>query len=145
LINYYAKKYPELNISLTNPGLLNDYLKKLPNNSGYSPDNDVNFAAIERYTKERVFYFGKYDIDDYPSEDVWGIANSLIELGRPIMFKFMRRIKKRDGRFEFRPHFILAVGKCGSKYVIVDPAGGIEGLYEANESDLIFKGVRIFY
>ena len=38
----------------------------------------------------------------------------------------------------------MAIGKCGNDYVITDPAGGMEGLYNPNDPDLRFRGIRMF-
>jgi len=138
LINYYADTYPELHISTTNPGDLNTYLRRLPNYQGYTVDNDVNFSAIERYSNGRVNFIDDEsgDIDrNLTREILLNRANNEILAGRPVIFKILR------GN---RTHFVVVIGKCGNNYIIADPAGGIERLYNPDERGYIFNGIRVF-
>jgi len=144
LINHYAERYPELNILPTNPNLLNDYLKKLPNNSGYSPDNDVNFGAIEKYTKENMIYIGGFDVGEFHHKEVLlAMADDMILFGEPLIFKIGK-------------HFVMVIGKCRDKYIVADPAGGKELFYSPKDGSLYeapdifirkrkFEGIRLFY
>jgi len=144
LINYYANTYPELHISTTNPGSLNDYLRNLPIPLGYNARNDVNFSAIERYSNGRVNF-----IDD-ESVNIWeaGITRQIlidrtnyeILAGRPVILR-IRRLRENG---TYGPHFIMAIGRCGSSYVVVDPMGGVERLYNPTDPNALLQGIRVF-
>ncbi|MEW5950743.1 MAG: hypothetical protein AB1637_02505 [Elusimicrobiota bacterium] len=136
LINYYANTYPELNISTTNPGALNDYLRGLTIPQGYNKRNEINFGVVRQYSNGTIKYVGRYDVGNYTQAYLLGQANLELLSGRPVIF----RIFRKDNRY----HFIVAVGKCGDSYIIADPAGGIERLYNPGETDYIFSGIRIF-
>lgn len=134
LINYYARGYPELNISVTNPGMLNEYLNK---NKGYDDKKDVNFKRIFEYTNGKVSYKARYDLkDSIKRNDIVNLLNNEILNKRPVIAV----IKKEDGKF----HYILVTGKCGDKYIISDPAGGKERLYDPNEVNYSLVGLRVF-
>jgi hypothetical protein len=144
LINYYANTYPELHIPTTNPGSLNDYLRNLPIPLGYNARNDVNFSAIERYSNGRVNF-----IDD-ESVNIWdaGITRQIlidrtnyeILAGRPVILR-IRRLRENG---TYGPHFIMAIGRCGSSYVVVDPMGGVERLYNPTDPNALLQGIRVF-
>jgi hypothetical protein len=138
LINYYANTYPELHISTTNPGDLNTYLRRLPIPDGYNDDNDVNFSAINIYSNGRVNFIDDESGDinrNLTREILLNRADNEILAGRPVIFKILRG----NGT-----HFVVVIGKCGNNYVIADPAGGIERLYNPDERGYIFNGIRIF-
>jgi len=133
LINYYARTDPELNISTTNPGQFNEYLRRLPIPQGYDRRNNVNFDAIERYSNRQIFYLGRYDVGRYHSEEVLiNMADGLIKAGISLIFCV-------------RDHFLLVIGKCGSNFIVSDPAGGMERLYNPDDlSEREFEGLRVF-
>lgn len=134
LINYYNSSVYS-GIPRTNPGDLNTYLRDLPGYGGYNRNNDVEFSAIRRYSSGRVSFVDRYDVDDpYSRESLLDTADGLIRSGIPLMF--------RVGG----PHFILVIGKCGSSFVVADPAGGREYLYNpANPPQgRLFRGLRVF-
>ncbi|MBU4445325.1 Ig-like domain-containing protein, partial [bacterium] len=133
LINYYSDNV-HATIPRTNPGQLNIYLRGLPNYQGYNVDNDVDFNAIEEYSNGLAFYIDRYDVDDpYSREALLTMADDMILTGSPIMFRI-------------GGHFVLAIGKCGDSYIIADPIGGVERLYNPdNLNDREFSGIRIFY
>jgi hypothetical protein len=143
LINYYAREYPELNISVTNPGMLNEYLKK---NKGYDDKKDVNFKRIFEYTNGKVEYNENESCNlRERCKTVDDIINKIsLELNskRPVIL----RLSNDKGS----AHFVLAVGKCGNRYIIADPAGGKERLYDPNSVYYVgaksyrLRGVRIF-
>ncbi|MEK7720903.1 MAG: hypothetical protein AAB359_00780, partial [Elusimicrobiota bacterium] len=59
-------------------------------------------------------------------------ADGLIRSGIPLIFRV-------------RGHFLLVIGKCGNNYVVADPAGGRERLYNPdNSQERAFRGLRIF-
>ena len=141
LINYYSNNVSNT-IPVTNPKLLNEYLL---NNNGYNDGNDVKFDTIDNYSNGRAFFIGRYDLDDpYNKEGLLGMADGIIRSGIPMAFWVKRRTLKSDGTFRFTPHFITVIGKCGNNFIIADPAGGIERLYNPDEPDLLFRGLRIF-
>ncbi len=130
LINYYnANVYS--GIPRTDPGDLNTYLRGLP--GGYNGRNDVNFDAIYRYSSGRTSFVGRYDVDDpYSRESLLDMADGLIRSGIPLILRISG-------------HFVLAIGKCGDSFVVADPAGGIERLYNPdNTNDREFEGLRVF-
>jgi len=136
LINYYAKTYPELNISTTNPGELNEYLRK---NDGYNENNDVDFNTVNNYSNGKMKYIGKESGDinsNLTKEILLNRADREILSGRPVIFKIFRGLNQY--------HFVTVIGKCGDNYIIADPAGGIERIYNPNENGYLFTGIRIF-
>ena len=143
LTNYYANTYPELNISTTTQGALNAYLRGLPIPQGYDRNNDVQFRAIGEYSENIINQIGDESgniWDNIPRQMLLERADNELLAGRPVIFR-VRRLRS-DGTFG--PHFITVIGKCGNDYIITDPAGGVEGLYNPNDPDLRFKGIRIF-
>ena len=133
LINYYSDNV-HTTIPRTNPGQLNTYLRELPNYQGYNVDNDVDFNAIESYSNGLAFYIGRYDVGKYHSEEtLLTMANDMILMGEPIMLRI-------------GGHFVLAIGKCGDSYIVADPIGGVERLYNPDDlNDREFSGIRLFY
>lgn len=93
----------------------------------------MNFDAIYRYSSGRTSFVGRYDVDDpYDREVLLDMADGLIRTGMPLIFRV-------------RGHFLLVIGKCGNSYVVADPAGGSERVYNPdNANDREFEGLRIF-
>ncbi len=143
LSNYYAANI-STSIPTTNPGILNTYLREMPGVTGYNASNDVQFSAIGIFSSSTV----RYIRDE--SASVWeeGITRQIlidrtnreILAGRPVIFQ-IRRLRS-DGTFG--PHFIVAVGKCGNNYIISDPIGGEERLYNPTEPNTRLIGIRVF-
>ncbi len=132
LINYYsASIYP--GIPRTNPLDLNTYLLELPGDRGYTANNDVNFTAIGRYTSGRVSFVDRYDVGPSNSEEaLLDTADGLIRSGIPLIFRVSG-------------HFLLVTGKCGDKFIVSDPAGGLERLYDPDsQTEREFEGLRVF-
>lgn len=100
---------------------------------GYDDQNDVNFDAIETYSNGRAFYVGRYNIGrQHSSEVLLSMADGLILSGMPLIFRV-------------RGHFLLVIGKCGNNYIIADPAGGRERLYNPDDlTEREFEGLRVF-
>jgi len=137
LINYYAKQYPELNITPTEPGKLNKWLR---DNEGYDNGN-IDFAIIIIYTKGKIEYISNESCDRgnkrcKTRKDIISKINSEIENRRIVILKLIHGNNLT--------HFLLVVGKCGNNYVVSDPAGGREYLYNPNDSSYRLEGVRIF-
>lgn len=132
LINYYSDSIYS-GIPRTNPGTLNDYLLGVPNYGGYTRASDVNFTAIGRYTSGRASFVDRYDVGKYHSEEsLLDMADGLIRSGFPLIFRV-------------RHHFILVIGKCGNNYVVAEPIGGVEKLYNpADPTEREFEGLRVF-
>jgi len=132
LINYYSANIYS-GIPRTNPGDLNTYLRGLPGSRGYTTNNDVNFDAMGRYTNNRVSFVDRYDVGIYNSEEaLLDTADGLIRSGIPLIFRV-------------RGHFLLVIGKCGDKFIVSDPAGGQEKLYNPDDSnEREFEGLRVF-
>ncbi|MEW5905787.1 MAG: hypothetical protein AB1734_03295 [Elusimicrobiota bacterium] len=132
LINYYSDSVHPV-MPRTDPGDLNTYLRGLPVPDGYDSNNDVNFRAIESYSVGRVSFVGSYDVGKYYSaESLLDLSDGLIRSGMPLIFRV-------EG------HFVLVIGKCGDNFIVADPAGGQERLYDpANPQGRPFRGLRIF-
>ncbi|MGC8729310.1 MAG: C39 family peptidase, partial [Elusimicrobiales bacterium] len=138
LINYYSDNvYPT--IPRTDPGSLNNYLRGLPIPQGYNERNDVNFDSIEQYSDGAMRYINNESDNirgNITQQVLLKRANSELLAGRPVIF----RIFRGDNRY----HFVVVIGKCGNNYIIADPAGGIERLYNPNETGYVLSGIRIF-
>ena len=137
LINYYAKQYPELNITPTEPGKLNKWLR---DNEGYDENNNVRFWLFYNYTR---------GILDYINDDSCNLGDEGCETKRKIIDKMnLELMNKRPLiiKIEYSgfSHYVITTGKCENKYVISDPAGGKEYLYDPYDKKYKLKGVRIF-
>ncbi|MGC8729108.1 MAG: C39 family peptidase [Elusimicrobiales bacterium] len=137
LINYYAKEYPELNITPTEPGKLNKWLR---DNEGYDENNNVRFWLFYNYTR---------GILDYINDDSCNLGDEGCETKRKIIDKMnLELMNKRPLilKIEYSgfSHYVITTGKCENKYVISDPAGGKEYLYDPYDKKYKLKGVRIF-
>ena len=143
LSNYYAANV-STSIPTTNPGRLNTYLRGLPGVTGYNANNDVEFSAIGVFSSSTVRYIKR----ESPNIEEAGITrqvlidrtNREILAGRPVILQ-IRRLRPNG---TFGPHFILAVGKCGSGYIIADPIGGEERLYNPTDPSARLIGIRVF-
>jgi hypothetical protein len=129
LVNYYGKYTMEPNspyeFELTNPSKLNLYLK---NNTGYSTEKDtigdVIFDRVKDYTGYYLDYIGGMDVCEdninckkiITIDNLIGLINRDLYKGRPIIIKVSG-------------HFMVIIGKCGSKYIVSDPQGKFE-LYD---------------
>jgi len=59
-------------------------------------------------------------------------ADGLIRSGIPLIFRVSG-------------HFLLVTGKCGDKFIVSDPAGGLERLYDPDsQTEREFEGLRVF-
>jgi len=131
-VNYYNAHLSNI-IPRTNPGELNTYLLELPNYEGYTRASVVVFDVVYKYSKKLVFYLGRYNVGElYSKNDLLAMADAAIVNGSPIIFRI-------------GGHFVLAVGKCGNSYIIADPIGGKERLYNPDDrNDREFLGIRVF-
>ena len=110
-LNNYFRAAHSLSIPLTNPGDLNTLMV----NRGYfSGLGDVDWGVIGKITGQQVRYLGKRDVElqDQPSVFL-AEADTDIAAGRPVVFRVLTDA--------FSDHFITAVGKCGTKYLVANP------------------------
>jgi hypothetical protein len=130
LINYYAKTYPELRISITDPKGLNKILKEI---NGFDGSHNVDFKTIYdiNISKNKLKLYKKFDfniiistIGSYLSETdalkVRSIIDNELTNLRPVIIKVYRAIIRGTDKKEWS-HFMLVVGKCGDKYIVSDP------------------------
>ena len=139
LINYYAVKYPESSISSTTPVGLNRALGVL-GKKGFDSEGGVQLAAIKLVSKDKFVYDEQNKIDISPSTSAsartTALAGSadldfLSPYPNPVIFRF-RRTKLVHGKLLTWSHFVLAVGKCGNKYILSDPGGVFPELVDPN-------------
>ena len=57
----------------------------------------------------------------------------LSALPNPVILRF-QRTKRVGGKLLTWSHFVLAVGKCGDKYVLADPGSVFPSLVDPNEA-----------
>ncbi|MEW5905789.1 MAG: hypothetical protein AB1734_03305 [Elusimicrobiota bacterium] len=86
LINYYSDSVHSV-MPRTDPGDLNTYLRGLPGSHGYTQENDVNFAAIGRYSSGLVSFVDRYDVGRHSEESLLDMADGLIRSGVPLIFR----------------------------------------------------------
>jgi hypothetical protein len=133
LHNYYWAKSPSPTFSSTTPRELNNYFI---DNDGYSVELDcegcINWGA------ENIYSGGK-------------IINTELALLPKVTFQYLRQEMDKDlqtkkpvliyiRRPDNSPHFILAVGKCGEKYVVANPNSDAE-LYDPLDPQNPMKGI----
>lgn len=136
--NYYRDAY-SLSITSTTPLTLNTYLS---DNNGYSAKKKelgaVVFDKIENLSNSRIGYLGATTIcTDAKScprivtrNDLIGAVNANLSNNNPVIIRVPG-------------HFMLAVGKCGDKYVVSDPGSNQTALYDPNGSRKLI-GIRQF-
>jgi hypothetical protein len=118
LINHYRDAY-NLPISSATPAILNKYLN---DNSGYD-NGAVWFESIAPFSNNYVTFLGA------KNEGVNGIT-------RPQLIKDIDKdiLENKPVIIRVPGHFLLVTGKCGSKYIVSDPApiSGGNVLYDPN-------------
>ncbi|HPO95679.1 MAG TPA: C39 family peptidase [Elusimicrobiales bacterium] len=136
LINYYAKTYPELGISTTNPKKLNDILENGIKPKGFNSNHDVIFDYIKStpISNGKITYFQRKDYSYPLSEDsireIKSLINEDIENKLPVIIAVRRT---NESETEEWKHFMVIVGKCEDKYIISDPALMADELFDINQ------------
>jgi hypothetical protein len=141
LVNHYASNYTDFHISTTNPGNFNDWLKE---NNGYNVNNDVQFDIIKKYTagKIKLIESEKCDIGGVNCKTKQGIIDKIkkeLLSGRVAILKLIHTAKNKD-----ISHYVVVTGKCDDSYMVSDPAGGREYLYDPYDKNYRLSGIRVF-
>lgn len=115
IVNYYKLYHPtetyKTRIPDTDPGKLNEWLKKNP--KGYTGKNRdlVNWEIIYDYTNGAILWGGKYGKRDDKklNEELKNKAPCILQV------EYLYNGDSRDN------HFVVAVGSCTTTYKIKDP------------------------
>lgn len=103
----YGLTYPE-----STPGTLNIALTP----SAFAPTAKLDFPKATRlFAGTQVKYRDSYDVgDEMTKREVLDQADRSLQLGDPVILK----LKSPLGNFA---HYVTAIGRCGSRYLILDP------------------------
>ncbi|MBI5874271.1 MAG: C39 family peptidase [Deltaproteobacteria bacterium] len=125
VLNYYLNK---AGLPMVDMEELNEWLNL---NEGYYDGGKINWSALNEYPGANVKFVKSSDIEDVVK------LNEELTKGYPVILKVFNPKTGRD-------HFIVAVGKNGETWDIIDPG------YQPQETTLAerygnhFKGVRIY-
>ena len=110
LVNYYRDTFG-LSVSSFTPETLN---ARMNSDGLYRGLGDVDWKVIENASAKQIRFSGNIDVEEgaEPSRFL-PIADTDILAGRPVVFRVLSDI--------FTDHFVVAVGKCGKKYLVADP------------------------
>src|SRR3989344_6298841 len=114
----------------TNPKQFNQWLSE---NAGYDQDGYLNWPKIADYTNRVVYYEGRIDVVDNNR------LNQELDSGYSVILQVV--IYLNDGTSI--DHFILAVGRIGSTYYIVDPLKYPARIETLAESFGSYSGMRL--
>jgi len=130
LINFYANINP--NIARTDPAILNQQMTNL---NIYNNNDDVLWYRVPVITNRNIRYIGGISVDPEHTRDslLEQIDRDLLR-GLPVIIHSVRA----NGR----DHFMLAIGRCERRYIVVDPATGVVDNYDPNNPQLILQGVH---
>ncbi|MEK7383254.1 MAG: hypothetical protein AAB262_08200 [Elusimicrobiota bacterium] len=142
LINYYAETFPALGVLSTTPAGLNLALGAM-GKDGFGSKGDIKWKAIELVSGKNIKHDEETDFIDISasasaSNRTTALAGSadpdlLSSQPGPVIFRFQRTKLTVSGELKKWNHFVLAVGKCGGKYVLADPGGVFQSLVDPNE------------
>lgn len=136
LINYYARNFPELNISATNPKDLNDILENRLNPKGYNSNHDIDFTYIKSksISNGKIIYLQRkdysYPLSESSIQEIHALIDEDLTNNLPVIIVVRRT---NENETEEWKHFMLVVGKCRDKYIISDPASLVEELFDIKE------------
>ncbi|MEW5950745.1 MAG: hypothetical protein AB1637_02515 [Elusimicrobiota bacterium] len=131
LINFYAAI--NTSIARTDPGILNEEMIK---KGGYNNNDDVLWDRVPDFLYG-VKFAGIIAVNNIHSlSSVINVIDEYLLRGLPVIFHVLKA-NNRD-------HFMLAIGKCKDRYVIIDPAIGIIDDYNPFATQLILQGVRLY-
>jgi hypothetical protein len=142
VVNYYAT-HISTSIPTRNPGQLNTYLREMPGVTGYDANNNVQPSAITSISSGSINYIRNESGNISRNRTIQVLLNRMdseVLDSRPVMLQINRL--HPDGTYT--PHYIVAVGKCGDRYIIADPIGGVERLYSPTDPAASLLGIRVF-
>ncbi len=135
LINFYANI--STSIVRTDPGILNQEM--IESGIGYNDNDDILWEEVPFLANDTIIPLESPDVMWGDSiEEVFYLLNNDIERGLPVVIRSERPpIGNRR-----RDHFMLVIGKCDNKYIVVDPAIGGVIRYDPYNPNLLLQGVR---
>ncbi|MBU4444290.1 hypothetical protein KJ656_04295, partial [bacterium] len=145
LVNYYSETFPELNISMTNPKILNDIVEHqiVPKTNGFY-NHDIKFTVIEstNVSNAQIILNGTYNysppLNSITKSELRNIIDSDLNENLPIIVRVYRSwINPNTNNKEEWHHFVLIVGKCGDKYIMSDPGSNTRVLLNPVDSVMI--------
>ncbi|HBE88317.1 MAG TPA: hypothetical protein DDW67_04160 [Elusimicrobia bacterium] len=103
----------------------------------YNSNDDILWERVGNVpTATGLHYTGAWDFPFFTRDNLREAIDADLLLRRPVVLR-----TQRPGR-QF-PHFILAVGRCGANYIVVDPGtAAVMALYDPNDTNLLLMGVR---
>ncbi|MEW5950741.1 MAG: C39 family peptidase [Elusimicrobiota bacterium] len=134
LINFYAAI--STSIARTDPGILNEEMIK---KGGYNNNDDVLWDRVLRFTNNLVVNTEILDADygDTIEDMLLKINEDLLD-SLPVIVKVEKPLFNRKRKM----HFMLLVGICGEKYIVVDPNRNGFFKYNPYDINLLLQGVR---
>ena len=140
VINYYKEAY-NLPVSSTTPSTLNTYLN---DNKGYGIGKKnkgaVWFTKVLSFSNSYLGFSGATNIcrntakikcrKEVTRNDLIEIINKDLSNNNPVIIRVYG-------------HFMLVIGKCGSKYIVSDSGSSHTGLYDPNGNRKLI-GIRQF-
>jgi len=137
-LNNYYRFYFNTLIPETNPGELNNYLIEIGTN-GYR-NGDLNWLAINKFSNGHIIFRDLMDEDEINTiDDLIKYAGEEIINRRPVIFKINRVVAGKTST-----HFVLAIGKCGDKYIISDPGSNSRIIFSPRDPFFRLTGIRRF-
>lgn len=136
LINYYINEY-DLNVATTNPLSLNKYMKE---NSYYTSEGKVKWSVVQKVSNNQISFVKMVDISTITP--VVTTENLIKEINEDLFNKKPVVLKIKG--FNAPSHFVLAVGKCGTRYIISDPGSSQRFLYDPYDKNYSLLGIRRF-
>jgi hypothetical protein len=131
LNNYYYRASQQVSITSTTPNELNRFLID-HGTAGYTIGGSVLFSGIELLNGE-IEYIGRFDLGNpWIDKDLLNFMDEDLKAKRPVIC----HVKPK--------HFVLVTGKCGSDYVINDPASQTRNIISAANLSSELIGLRRF-
>lgn len=135
LINFYAET--DTSIVRTNPLILNQLFIS---SNVYDAADDIQWGRIPSVIGN-IRLVGVMNVGaKYSRTDLVNVINEYLFERLPVIL-YTRRSTGRD-------HFMLAVGRCGDRYIVVDPSppAGENAVrrYDPYDNDLLLMGVRLY-
>ncbi|MCG2724787.1 MAG: hypothetical protein L6420_00795, partial [Elusimicrobia bacterium] len=140
LVNYYSETFPELNISMTNPKILNDIAEYYALPKRFNKNHDLNFLIIESTNvsngKINFIKDSPYTVSKYTMAGLRNLIDSDLKENLPVIAVVRRENKNKTKVWK---HFILIIGKCGNEYIISDPGNLIGKTFTPEKTITITK------
>jgi len=134
LINFYKETH-DLAVSSTTPLLLNVFLGNnvASGTNCYSKQGAVSFECVKKYSSN-IKFNEKSDIEEIELADLVKAATEDVHKGAPVILKISNPT-----------HFVLAIGKCGNKFIVSDPGSSAsENILYNPEGPRPLIGIRRF-